>query len=164
MTNTVIDASGQKALHGIAINNSNQANPFTGVEVSKNTVYGGLFNEPYNHVSGGLILARAAQNTLISNNTLRRGTYCILIDYGSSKLTVVGNQLSTCGSGSSEPMRIVDSSDNQILNNKLWADPANFMDFNHLSRNIVEMGTSDNNIFRGNDAVVGLRGRRSRKQ
>ena len=35
MTNTVIDASGQKALHGIAINNSNQANPFTGVEVSK---------------------------------------------------------------------------------------------------------------------------------
>jgi hypothetical protein len=164
MTNTVIDASGQKALHGIAINNANQANPFTGVEVSKNTVYGGNLKDTNNHVSGALILVRAAQNTQISNNILRRGTYCILMDTGSSKISVIGNQLSTCGSGGSEPVRIVDSSNNQFLENKLWADPANFMDFNHISRNIVEVGTSNNNIFRGNDAVISLRGRSSRKQ
>jgi hypothetical protein len=163
MTHTPIDRSA-KALHGIAINNLNGANPFAGIEVSQNTIYGGDFKDPNNHVSGGLILARAAQNTVISNNILRRGTYCILIDSGSSKLTVVGNQLSTCGSGSSEPMRILDSSNNQILDNKLWADPANFMDFNKVSRNIVELGASNNNIFRGNDALISLRGRGSRKQ
>lgn len=164
MTNTVIDASGQKALHGIAINNANGAKPFTGVEVSKNTVYGGNFKDVNNHVSGGLILVRAAQNTLISNNILRRGTYCILIDTGSSKISVIGNQLSTCGSGGSEPIRIVDSSNNQFFENKLWADPANFMDFNHISRNIVEVGASNNNTFRGNDANISLSGRNSRKQ
>lgn len=164
MTNTVIDASGVKALHGIAINNSNQANPFIGVEVSKNTVYGGNFKDVHNHVSGALILVRAASNTLISNNILRRGTYCLLLDTGSSKISVIGNQLSTCGSGGSEPVRIVDSSNNQFLENKLWADPANFMDFNHISRNIVEVGTSNNNTFRGNDANIALTGRGSRKQ
>jgi hypothetical protein len=164
MTNTVIDSSGQKALHGIAINNSNEAKPFAGIEVTRNTVYGGDFKDVNNHVSGALILVRAAQNTLISNNILRRGTYCILIDTGSSKITVIGNQLSTCGSGSSESIRIVDSSNNQFLENKLWADPANFMDFNHLSRNVVEMGASDNNTFRGNDAVIRLSSRNSRKQ
>lgn len=163
MTNTVIDGNGAKGLHGIAINNLNEAKPFTGVEVTHNTVYGGDLKDPYNHVSGGLILARSAQNTVISNNILRRGTYGILIDSGSSRLKVFGNQLSSCGSGSTEPIRIVDSSDNEILDNKLWNDPANIHDFNAISRNIVEMGASDNNIFRGNDAVVHIAGRRSRK-
>src|SRR6266545_399868 len=164
MTNTVIDENGAKALHGIAINNLNQANPFTAVEVSKNTVYGGNLKDRYNHISGGLILVRAASNTLISNNTLRRGTYGILIDSGSSRITVTGNQLSSCGGGSSEPIRIIDSSDNLFLNNKLWNDPENMYDFSSISRNIVEMGAADNNTFRGNDAVIGLRGRGSRKQ
>lgn len=164
MTNTVIDANGAKGLHGIAINNLNQAKPFTAVEVSKNTLYGANLKDPYNHISGGLILARAASNTLISNNILRRGTYCILIDSGSSRLKVLGNQLSSCGSGSSEPIRIVDSSNNEIFDNKLWNDPANIHDFSAISRNIVEMGASNNNTFRGNDAVIGLSGRGSRKQ
>jgi hypothetical protein len=164
MTNTVIDASGAKALHGIAINNLNKANPFTGVEVSKNTVFGANLKDPYNHISGGLILVRAASNTLISNNILRRGTYCILIDTWSSRITVTGNQLSTCGSGSSEPIRIMDSSDNLFLNNKLWGDPENMYDFSSISRNIVETGASDNNTFRGNDAAISLSGRGSRKQ
>ncbi|HBB89371.1 MAG TPA: hypothetical protein DC047_17340 [Blastocatellia bacterium] len=164
MTNTAIDGSGAKALHGIAINNLNGANPFTGIEITGNTVYGGNLNDPLNHISGGLILVRAAQNTVISNNTLRRGTYCILIDSASSGNTVTRNQLSTCGSGSSEPIRILDSYNNQFLENKLWADPANFMDFSHLSRNIVELGASNNNTFRGNDANIILIGRGSRKQ
>jgi parallel beta-helix repeat protein len=163
MTNTVIDASGAKGLHGIAINNLNGARPFSGVEVTRNTVYGADLKDPHNHVSGGLILARSAQNTVISNNTLRRGSHGILIDTGSSRLKVFGNQLISCGSGSTEPFRIVDSSDNEILDNKLWNDPANIHDFSTISKNIVEMGASDNNIFRGNDAVVSLAGRRSRK-
>jgi parallel beta-helix repeat protein len=163
MTNTVIDASGAKGLHGIAINNLNGAKPFSGIEVTRNTVYGANLNDQYNHVSGGLILARDAQNTVISNNILRRGTYGILIDSGSSRLKVFGNQLSSCGSGSTEPIRIVDSSENEILDNKLWNDPANIHDFSSISRNIIESGASDNNIFRGNDAVVQLTGKRSRK-
>ena len=163
MTKTVLDASGAKGLHGIAINNLNQATPFTGVEVTRNTVYGADLKDPHNHVSGGLILARGAQNTIISNNTLRRSTYCILIDTGSSRIKVIGNQLTSCGSGSSEPIRIQDSSNNEILDNKLWNDPANIHDFSVVSRNIVEIGASDNNVFRGNDAVVHLSGRRSRK-
>ena len=75
-----------------------------------------------------------------------------------------GNQLSSCGSGSSEPFRIVDSSNNEIFDNKLWNDPANIHDFSQISRNIVEVGASDNNTFRGNDAVISLSGRGSRKQ
>ena len=164
MTNTVIDASGAKALHGIAINNLNGANPFSGVEVTGNTIYGANLNDPYNHVSGSLILARAAQNTVISNNTLRRGAYCILIDSGSSRLKVIGNQLSSCGSGSTQPFRIESSSDNEISGNKLWNDPGNIHDFSVISRNMVEVGTSSNNIFRSNDAVVQVTGRGSRKQ
>jgi parallel beta-helix repeat protein len=164
MTNTVLDASGAKVLHGIAINNLNRANPFTGVEVSRNTLYGANFKDPNNHVSGGLILVRNASNTLISNNTLRRSTYCILIDSGSSRITVSGNQMSTCGSGSSEPVRIIDSSDNQFIDNKLWSDPTNVWDASQVAKNIVEMGASNNNVFRGNDAQISLRGRGSRKQ
>jgi parallel beta-helix repeat protein len=163
MTKTTIDASGAKGLHGIAINNLNQAKPFAGIEVTGNTIYGGDLKDIYNHVSGGLILARSAQNTLISNNTLRRGTYGILIDSGSSGLKVIGNQLTSCGSGSTEPIRILDSWDNEIFDNKLWNDPANIHDFSKVSRNIIEMGASDNNVFRGNDAVIGITGRRSRK-
>ena len=163
MTNTVIDGSGAKGLHGIAINNLNGANPFTGVEVTNNTVYGADLKDQHNHVSGGLILARAAQNTVIANNTLRRGSFGILLDSGSSRLKVFGNQLISCGSGSTEPIRIVDARDNEIFDNKLWNDPANIHDFSAISKNIVEMGTSDNNIFRGNDAVVHIGGRRSRK-
>jgi len=53
MTNTVIDANGAKALHGITINNLNRANPFTAIEVSNNTVYGANLKDPYNHISGG---------------------------------------------------------------------------------------------------------------
>ena len=163
MTNSVIDAFGTKALHGITINNLNQANPFTAIEVSNNTVYGANLKDQYNHISGGLILVRGASNTVISNNMLRRGTYGILIDSGSSRLRVFGNQLSSCGSGSTQPFTIVDSSNNEIFDNKLWNDPNNIHPFNEISRNIVEMGASDNNIFRGNDAVVSMVGRRSRK-
>jgi hypothetical protein len=163
MTNTVIDRHGAKGLHGIAINNTNAAVPFTGVEVTNNTVIGAALSDPHNRVSGGLIVARAAQNTLIANNNLRRGTYCILLDTGSSRITVTGNQLSTCGSGSSESIRIIDSSNNQFVNNKLWGDPANVHDVSSIARNVVEMGTSNNNIFRGNDAVIHLSGRGSRK-
>lgn len=53
MTGTVIDANGAKGLHGIAINNLNDARPFTGVEVTRNTLYGANLNDPHNHVSGG---------------------------------------------------------------------------------------------------------------
>lgn len=163
MTDTVIDASGAKGLHGIAINNLNGAKPFTGVEVTRNTVYGGNLKDIYNHVSGALILARSAQNTIISNNTLRRGVYGILLDSGSSKLKVFGNQLSSCGSGSTQPFVIDNSSDNEIFDNKLWNDPANIHDFSMISRNIVETGASDNNVFRGNDAALGVTGKRSRR-
>ena len=163
MTDTAIDGSGAKGLHGIAINNLNGAKPFTGVEVTRNTVYGGNLKDPYNHVSGGLILIRSAQNTVISNNTLRRGVYGILIDSGSSRLKVFGNQLSSCGSGSTEPFRIQDSSDSEIFDNKLWNDPANLYDFSVISRNIVETGASNNNVFRGNDAALHVTGRGSRK-
>jgi parallel beta-helix repeat protein len=164
MTNTAIDAGGAKGLHGIAINNLNHANPFTGVEVSNNPIYGAGLKDPHNHVSGGLILVRGAANTLIANNTLRRGTYCILIDSGSSKITVSGNQLSSCGSGSSQSVKIVDSSNNLFLDNKLWGDPANLFDLSQIGKQMVEMGDSDNNTFRGNDAIVSLNGRGSRKQ
>jgi len=164
MTNTVIDANGTKALHGIAINNLNGAKPFAGIEITRNTIYGGNLSDPNNHISGGLILVRSAQNTLISNNTMRRGTYCVLLDSGSSKIRVIGNQMSTCGSGSSEPVRIQDSSDNEFFDNKLWGDPANLYDFSAVSKNIVEIGSSNNNVFRGNDAVIHLSGRGSRKQ
>lgn len=164
MTNTVLDNSGAKALHGITINNLNGANPFIGVEVSNNKVYGANLSDPYNHISGGLILVRNASNTVISNNILRRGTYCILIDSGSSKITVTQNQLSSCGSGSSESVKIVDSSNNLFIGNKLWGDPSNQFDLSEIARSIVESGTSNNNIFRGNDAAISLRGRGSRKE
>jgi hypothetical protein len=163
MTDTAIDGSGTKGLHGLAVNNLNGARPFTGVEVTLNTIYGGNLNDPNNHVSGALILLRSAQNTVVSNNTLRRGTYCILIDSASSQLKVFGNQLSTCGSGSTQPFLIQDSSNNEIYDNKLWGDPANLYDFSEISRVIREAGASDNNVFRGNQAVLAISGKRSRK-
>jgi len=163
MTSTAIDASGAKGLHGIAVNNLNGAKPFTGVEVTRNTIYGADLNDPNNHVSGGLILLRGAQHTVVSNNTMRRGTHCILIDSGSSGVKVFGNQLSSCGSGSTQPFIIQDSSNNEIYNNKLWGDPANLFDLSGIGRVILETGSSDNNIFRGNDGVVNISGRRSRK-
>lgn len=163
MTNTVIDASGAKGLHGIAVNNANEAKPFINVEVSNNKIYGAALSDQHNRVSGGLILLRQAQNTLVANNTMRRGSFCILVDSGSSRNKFTGNQMSTCGSGSTEPVRIIDSSYNEFINNKAWFDRANVHEWSAISRNFVEMGASDNNVFRGNDADIHLTGRGSRK-
>lgn len=163
LTESVIDANGHKVLHGIVINNLNQAAPFSGIEVTGNTVFGATLKDTINRISGALILARSAQNTVISNNNLRRGTWCILIDYESNHLKVFRNQLNSCGSGSSEPFKIENSSYNEIYENRLWSDPANLYDFSLISGNIVERGTSDNNIFRGNNATVHILGKRSRK-
>jgi len=163
LTESVIDSYGTKVLHGIVINNLNQAAPFSGIEVTGNTVFGATLKDTHNHASGALILARSAQNTVISNNNLRRGTWCILIDGDSNHLKVFRNQLTSCGSGSSEPFKIENSSYNEIYENRLWSDPANLYDFSQISINIVERGTSDNNIFRGNNATVSILGKRSRK-
>ena len=78
-------------------------------------------------------------------------------------IKVFGNQMSSCGSGSTQPFKIQDSSNNEIYNNKLWGDPGNLFDLSGIGKVMVETGSSDNNVYRGNDGVVSLSGRRSRK-
>lgn len=115
-----MDASGNKVINGIAINNGNRANPWRNIQV--------LENEILSNLGAGIgyagILVRSSVGALVARNKLTRCVRGILIDSGSSGNRIEQNTLSSCASGSTAAIEIQDSSRGNIVrDNQLIAIP-----------------------------------------
>ena len=161
-SDTPIDAGGPKANNGIAVNGGNPTTLFRNVRVVGNTVIGARHDAPWNRINYAGILLRAAAATVVERNTVRRVSRGIVVDDGSTDFTLQGNTLISCGSGSTVPVSIENSSNGRVLNNQLRAEPGDALNLGERASFIVEATPSDNNLFQGNAANVHKAGRRSR--
>ena len=159
---TPLDAGGPKANNGIAVNGGNPTALFRNVRVVGNTVIGARHDAPWNRINYAGILLRAAGATVVERNTVRRVSRGIVVDDGSTDFTLQGNTLISCGSGSTMPVSIENSSNGRVLNNQLRAEPGDALNLGERALVIHEAPPSDNNLFQGNQAAVHKTGRRSR--
>lgn len=167
ITDNLIDASNSptgQTTNGIAVQNSVGAAPFGPIEVTSNTVVAADHtNNVSNNILFANILVRTASNVKVAGNHLQRGNRCIVVDFGASGVTVERNTLASCGTPSSFPMSVDDSTSNKIFNNVLYNQPGDVLNLGDVTtRNIVETGTSNNNIYSGNYGVTSLAGVGSR--
>lgn len=163
LTNTPVDQNGAKVNNAIAIQNGVGASPYGHIEVTSNTIIAGDDADPLGNRASYGILVRTAQDVRVADNFLRRATRGIIVDFGSSAVTVERNTCVTCGTPSSFPMSVEDSSNNKIFNNVLYNQPGDALNYpDSLVRNIIEAGTSNNNIFSGNYGATSLVGANSR--
>jgi hypothetical protein len=163
-TNTPLGSTGFKVTNGIVVQNGNEANPFGHIEVSANTIIASDHTETIgNRISFAGILVRTASDVRIADNFIRRANRGIVVDFGSSGVTVERNSLVTCGTPSTLSFSIDDSSNNKIFNNTLYNQPGDIANYpDSLVRNIVETGSSNHNIYLGNYGVTTLAGANSR--
>ena len=121
------DATGNKVLNAIAINNGNGANPWRNISVIGNEILGWEWKA--GHIMGGGIgyagiLVRSAVGVVIQRNKVTRCSRGILIDTNSRDNRVEQNELLSCGSGSTGAIEIQDTSTrNVVRNNRLAAVP-----------------------------------------
>lgn len=149
--------------NGIVVQNGNEASPFGHIEVAANTVIAADHNSLGNNILYANILVRTASDVRVADNFLHRGNRCIVVDFGVSGVTVERNTLATCGTPSSYTMSVSDSTNNKIFNNILYNQPGDALNYpDSLVRNIVETGSSNNNIYSGNYGVTSLAGVGSR--
>jgi hypothetical protein len=150
--------------NGIVVQNGNAANPFGHIEVSANTVIAADHsNSLGNNILFANILVRTASDVRVADNFMHRGNRCIVVDFGANGVTVERNTLATCGTPSSSTMSVDDSTNNKIFNNVLYNQPGDALNYpDSLVRNIVETGSSNNNIYSGNYGATSLAGTGSR--
>ena len=162
-SDTPLDAGGPKVNNGIAVNGGNPTKLFRGVRVVENTVVGARHAQPsYNLINYSGILLRAANDTEVSRNTVRRVSRGIVVDTGSTDFRIVSNTLISTGSGSTEPISIENSTGGLVASNELRNEPGDALNLGDRALNIVEAGSSDSNQFRANRGKVHAAGRRSR--
>lgn len=159
---TPLDAGGPKVNNAVAVNGGNPTKVFRNVRVVSNTITGSTFTAPFNRINYSGILLRAANATTVEQNTIRRVSRGILVDSGSMDFTIRANTLISCGSGSTVPISIEDSSGGRVVANELRQQPGDVIDFGDRALYIVEAGGSDGNQFEGNRGKVQTIGRRSR--
>lgn len=167
ISGNLIDASnGASGLttNGIAVQNSVGATPFGPIDVTSNTVIAADHtNTLGNNILFANILVRTVSNVKVAGNHLQRGNRCIVVDFGASGITVERNTLASCGTPSSFSMSVDDSTSNKIFNNILYNQPDDALNLGDgITRNIVETGASNNNIYSGNYGVTSLAGSGSR--
>ena len=161
--NSPVDQFGLKVNNAIAIQNGVGASPYGHIEVTSNTIIAGDHASSTLDLANYGILVRTASDVRVADNFVRRAQWGISVDYGSSAVTVERNTCVTCGTPSSFPINIQDSSNNKILNNVLYNQPGDALGYpDPLVRRIVETGSSDNNIYSGNYAATSLTGAISR--
>ena len=167
ISGNLIDASnGASGLttNGIAVQNSVGATPFGPVDVNSNTVVAADHSNTLgNNILFANILVRTASNVKVAGNHLQRGNRCIVVDFGASGVTVERNTLASCGTPSSFSMSIDDSTSNKVFDNYLYNQPNDGLNLgDSITRNIVETGSSNNNVYAGNYAGTSLAGSGSR--
>ncbi|MEP6719182.1 MAG: right-handed parallel beta-helix repeat-containing protein [bacterium] len=122
-----LDASGAKVLNGISINNGNGAKPWRNIRVIDNEILGWEWKAG-RVMGGGIgyagILVRSSVGAVFERNKVTRCSRGILIDTGSTDNRVEGNELFSCGSGSTAAIEIQDNSRGNIVRgNRLSALP-----------------------------------------
>lgn len=105
--------------NGIAVQNYNTTN-YGPVEVVGNTLLGATHSTPRNDyfVYSGIIVNNAP-NVRLKNNYIQRAPWGIKINGGSNGFVIFGNELSSCGSGSTYAINIIDASRGLVANNFL---------------------------------------------
>ncbi len=163
-TNSPLGSGASIVTNGIVVQNGNGATPFGHIEVAANTIIGtDHSNNAFNRIAYAGILVRTAADVRVADNFVRRVNRGLVVDADASGITVERNTLVTTGSPSSHSFSIDDSSNNKILNNVLYNQPGDTLNYpDSLVRNIVETGTSNNNIYAGNYAATTLAGSGSR--
>lgn len=105
--------------NGIAIQNYNTTN-YGPVEVIGNTLLGATHATPRNdYIIYAGIIVNNAPNVHIRNNYLQRAPWGMKINAGSNGFVIVGNELSSCGSGSTYAINVIDASNGLVANNFL---------------------------------------------
>lgn len=105
--------------NGIAVQNYNTTN-YGPVEVVGNTLIGATHETPKNdYIIYAGILVNNAPNVRIRNNYIQRVPWGIKLNPGADGFVIVGNELSSCGSGSTYAVSVVDASNGLVANNYL---------------------------------------------
>ncbi|HKQ50960.1 MAG TPA: right-handed parallel beta-helix repeat-containing protein, partial [Pyrinomonadaceae bacterium] len=161
-----IDASENehfRVTHGIVVQNGIKATPFGNINVHDNTIIGADHAERRNHIAVAGVLVRHATGVTIVNNTLHRVSRGIMLDRGSENNTFEGNKLYDCGSGSTDPIMVLNSSRNRFVRNVLGTQPGDAFRFPQRTYGrIREYGDSDYNTFEKNVGDVTLIGPNSK--
>jgi hypothetical protein len=116
------DASGNKVLNAISLNNVNGAHPWRNIQVLENQILSNVRS------GGGIgyagILIRSSVGAVVSRNKLLRCVRGIMIDTASTANHIEENTLESCGSGGTAAIEIQDvSKGNIVRGNRLIALP-----------------------------------------
>jgi len=166
-TDNFIDATKNthaSVLFCVVVQNGAGAQPFNNIEINNNQIIGADHSQKdMDWILFAGILVRSASGVRVEGNHVVRTVRGILVDYGSTGVTLNANRLTSCGSGSTNAFIIENSNNNKITGNILDNDPGDVLALpDYIFQSIVEIGTSNNNIFSGNKGRVATSGRGSR--
>jgi len=152
ISGNIIDARGAaNAGNGILVQRGGAtAGTVGGGVVANNVVYGGDFGftTAAQYISTGILISGHNGVSVIGNKVRSAGQRGIWIDT-CERVSAIGNTMSQCGGGGVEAMTISSSTNCTIKDNDLlFYTGANQGSALNL---IVESGTSDYNIFQGNE-------------
>ncbi len=157
VTESILDSevNTQKVSHGIVIQNGNGAAPFDEIVVSNNKVIGTRLSQTgFHRIAGAGIIVREAAGVKVHGNYVQRAYNCVLLDSGSTSVSVTNNECNSTGSGSTAAIGMIDSSNNKVLGNNLYADINDAFGTGANALSVSEAGTSTGNVI---DANAGAR-------
>lgn len=143
--------------NGIAVQNYNTAN-YGPVEVIGNSIIGATHSTPrYDYIIYAGIILNNAPNVILRNNYIQRVPWGIKINTGANGFVVAGNELSSCGSGSTYAISIVDANNGLVANNFLHEGVGDQVSVGLTAVQIVENTLSSppkGNIYHNNSGAV----------
>jgi parallel beta-helix repeat protein len=149
ITNNTIDSRGSTFLHGngILVQNGARTQGFGPVLVKGNTIIGGeLLPNTAGNVATGIYVAAYTQDVSVINNIIRRVAHCGIRLENTTRNYVVGNTLTSTGTGGILAFEIINTNDSKIFDNVVAIDPNSPV----ATSVIQERGTSRNNQYKGN--------------
>jgi len=160
VSNNQIDATLSKTFNvtnGIAVQNYN-AKDYGPVEVIGNALIGATYATPNNdYIIYAGILVNNAPNVRIRNNYIQRVPWGIKINPGANGFIIAGNELSSCGSGSTYAINVIDASNGLVVNNYLHEGIGDKVSLGVSALQIVENslgGTTVGNAYSNNNGAV----------
>jgi hypothetical protein len=160
ITRNTIDATQSTTFtvtNGMAIQNYNTKD-YGPVEVIGNKLVGATHSTPHNdYIIYAGILVNNAPNVHLRDNYIQRTPWGIRFNPGSNHFIIAGNELASCGSGSSYAISIIDSSDGIVVNNYLHEGVGDQVSVGLTATQIVENtagGPIARNVFANNRGAV----------
>lgn len=143
--------------NGIVVQNYNTTN-YGPVEVIGNTLIGATHDTPKNdYIIYAGVLLNNAPNVHIRNNYIQRVPWGIKLNPGANGFIIVGNELVSCGSGSTYVISIVDASNGLVAHNYLHEGVGDQVSVGVSALQIVENtlgGPLKGNVYSNNYGAV----------